>query len=138
MAYMSQENKKKIAESLKVALKGSGLKYTLSVHNHSSLVMKIKSGPVDFIANYVNAVMQLPRYANNPGGFQRPDGYMDINPYWYHEHFTGDVLKLVKSIVEIMNVGNHDNSDIQSDHFDVGWYVNIHVGTWDNHYEVVK
>jgi hypothetical protein len=36
-----------------------------------------------------------------------------------------------------MNDGNHDNSDIQSDYFDVGWYISINVGRWDKPYELV-
>ena len=32
---------------------------------------------------------------------------------------------------------NHDNSDIMTDYFDVGWYVDINVGQWNNGYKVV-
>jgi hypothetical protein len=37
-----------------------------------------------------------------------------------------------------MNVGNHDRSDIQSDYFDVGWYVDVNVGAWNQPYELTK
>jgi hypothetical protein len=37
-----------------------------------------------------------------------------------------------------MNVGNHDRSDIQSDYFDVGWYVDVNVGAWNQPYELAK
>jgi hypothetical protein len=33
-------------------------------------------------------------------------------------------------------VKNHDNSDIMTDYFDVGWYVNIYVGKWNKPYNV--
>jgi hypothetical protein len=37
-----------------------------------------------------------------------------------------------------MMVGNHDRSDIQSDYFDVGWYVDINIGRWNKPYALVK
>jgi hypothetical protein len=45
---------------------------------------------------------------------------------------------LLEKIVKTLNIGNHNNSDIQSDYFDVGWYVSIKVGEWDKPYQVVK
>ena len=35
-----------------------------------------------------------------------------------------------------MMVGNHNNSDISTDYFDVGWYIDINIGKWDKPYEV--
>jgi hypothetical protein len=35
-----------------------------------------------------------------------------------------------------MNDGNYDNSDIQSDYFSVGWYIDVNVGKWDKPYTV--
>ena len=29
---------------------------------------------------------------------------------------------------------NHDNSDIQTDYFDVGWYVDVNAGIWNKPY----
>ena len=51
MAYMNQEKKAKIAANLKPVLKKYGIKGTLSVRNHSSISLNIKSGKIDFIAN---------------------------------------------------------------------------------------
>jgi hypothetical protein len=34
--------------------------------------------------------------------------------------------------------GNHDNSDIQSDYFDVGWYVEVNIGKWNKAYDLQK
>lgn len=61
-----------------------------------------------------------------------------VNVYWYKEHFSGKALEFLSEVIPLMNIGNHDNSDIQSDYFDVGWYVNVNVGKWDKPYEVVK
>lgn len=138
MAYMSQEKKKKIAEELKKVMKGTGIKYTLGVNNHSTIVMNIKSGPIDFIGDYIKTMKNKP-YGIEDRQMQaiegtKTQGYMQLNPYWYHEHFSEPVVKLLKRILDAMNEGNHDNSDIQSDYFDVGWYVDINVGKWDKPY----
>ena len=53
MAYMSQEHKAKIAPVVKEILKKYGVKGTLAVRHHSSLVLNIKSGKIDFIENYI-------------------------------------------------------------------------------------
>jgi hypothetical protein len=33
-----------------------------------------------------------------------------------------------------MNDGNWDKSDIQSDYFNVGWYVDVNIGKWNKPY----
>ena len=51
MAYMSQEKKAKIAPVVKAVLKKYKVKGSLAVRNHSTLVLNIKSGSIDFIEN---------------------------------------------------------------------------------------
>jgi hypothetical protein len=48
MAYMNQEKKAKIAATLKPILKKYGIKGSLSVRNHTSIVLTITAGKVDF------------------------------------------------------------------------------------------
>lgn len=127
MAYMSQERKKQIAQKLKQALKGSGLKYSLAVNHHSTLVMTIISGPIDFYNDLVSS-RQAPLEKYNFG----------VNQYWYKEHYTGESLKILDTIIPILNEGNHDNSDIMTDYFDVGWYLDINVGRWNKPYILTK
>lgn len=135
MAYMSQERKQKLATALKTILKGSGLKYSLSVHNYSTLVIKIKSGPVDFIQNYIDTVSKKSQYHSS---FAAPEGYMDVNDFHYKDQFTGKALDLMTKIITTLNEGNHDNSDAQSDYFDVGWYLNVKIGQFNKPYQVNK
>lgn len=133
MAYMSQERKEEIAANLKHALKGSGVKYSLSVRHHSTLVMKIQSSPLDFLGNYNACGLMRHRGAI---AFREAEGYLTVNPYYYNEHFTGDVLNFLNIVMPIMNAGNHDRSDIQSDYFDVGWYVEIKIGDYNRPYQL--
>ena len=135
MAYMNQEKKKTIATYLKMALKGTGIKYSLGVRHHSTIVMKITAGPVDFIKNYVDLAHLRPEKYDMVNGYPT---YLDVNPYCYKEHFNGKALDILTKIFDTMNAGNHDRSDVQSDYFDVGWYVDVNVGTWDKPYEVTQ
>lgn len=119
MAYMDQANKKRIAGLLKDALKGVDIKYTLSVHNHMTLKMTITSCEHDFAA----------AWAKDP----RPgyDQSFSVNHYWLDTHYVdGPARDVLKKIVTCMMTGNHNNSDIQTDYFDVGWYIDISVGSW--------
>ena len=132
MAYMSQENKVSIAAELTSVLRGTGVKYSLSVRHHSTLVMKIQRGSIDWLENY-NTCGRTRHHG--PFEFQSAVGYLSINPYWYHEHFTGEALAMLQRIMPVLNQGNHDRSDMQSDYFDVGWYVEIKVGDYARPYE---
>ena len=135
MAYMSQERKREIAKNLKAALKGSGLKYSLRVLNHSSLSMTIYSGPVDFIGDYHP---RHPSWNTNEPIDKSTITYLDVNPYWYHEHFTGESARLLRLIFSILNEGNWDKSQIEVDYHNVGWYVDVNVGKWDKPYVLTK
>lgn len=110
MAYMSQEKKAKLAPAIKAILKKHGMKGSIAVRHHSTLVVNLKSGKIDF-------------------GTDR-----QINPYWYHEHYTGDALAFLSDLIPAMNVGNHDRSDAQTDYFDVGWYIDVNIGKWNKPY----
>ena len=133
MAYMSQERKKQIKVELDKILKGTGIKYSLGVRHHSTLVLNIYQGPVDFIGNY-NAVVSEPTYAHYHPGMRVATNNLDINTHWYKDHFTGEVLELLKKVINAMMAGNHDNSDAMTDYFDVGWYIDVNIGKWDRPY----
>ena len=115
MAYMSQEKKKQIAPHVKAICKRHGVKATLSVRNHSTLILTLSSGPIDFDTAGHN-------------------GY-NINTYHYRTHdYNQQAVKFLDEVLTAMNKGNHDNTDIMTDYFDVGWYVDINVGKWDKPY----
>lgn len=136
MAYVSQELKAKLAPFIKVLCKQYGVKASLSVRTHSSLVLTIKSGKIDFIESFNRTCAQAPRYSHI--SFQPATDSIQVNPYWYKEHFDGDALAFLMDVLPAMNIGNHDNSDIQTDYFDVGWYVDVNIGTWNKPYIVTK
>jgi hypothetical protein len=131
MAYVSQERKAQLAPVIKSICKRYGVKASLAVRHHSTLVLNIKSGPIDFVGNF-NSVM------SRKEAQQINRDYIDVNTYWYHEHFTGEAKEFLTKVISAMNAGNHDRSDIQTDYFDVGWYIDVNVGRWNRPYALEK
>ena len=125
MAYMNQEKKAKIAPAVKAILKKYNVKASLAVSNHMTLVLNVKQGPIDFINDFGNS--------EDAAKFG-----IQVNPYWYKEHFVGESREFLTEVITAMNVGNHDRSDIQSDYFDVGWYVDVNIGKWNKPYALEK
>ena len=130
MAYMSQERKKEIGEKLKTAMP-AGWKYSLSVRHHSTIVLTVHSAPVDLVKEYNATAKKI-----NPEFAGWNSGYVQVNPYWIDRQFTGERLEQMRQIVAALNAGNHDRSDIQSDYFDVGWYVDINFGRFEKPFRV--
>jgi len=114
MAYMSQEKKKTLAPKIKAILKEYGMKGTIGVDRHSTLVVNIQSGPL----------------------FEDVDGdSLQVNVYWVKDHYEGKERSFLMKLVAAMNEGNYDNSDIMTDYFDVGWYNDINIGKWNKKYQ---
>jgi hypothetical protein len=126
MAYMSQEKKAKIAAMLKPILKKYGVKGSLSVHNHSSICLTMRSGSIDFFEDYGD------REDARKFGIQ-------VNPYWYHDHFTGESKEFLKEAFACLyGADYYDNSDAMTDYFDTAYYVHLNIGKWNKPYELVK
>ena len=122
MAYMNQEMKATIAKNLKPVLKKFGVKGTLSVRNHSTIVLTLKSGKIDFFADYGDR-----EDARKFG--------IDVNPYWFHEHFTGKSKQFLTEAFNALKSANwYDESDAQVDYFNTAYYFRINVGKWNKPY----
>ena len=133
MAFVSQSLKKTLAPHIKAVCKKYGVKATLAVRHHSTLCLNIKSGPIDFIGN-ANEVCGNDHYQVSRGFTPNKSGYDNVNVYHYKNHYSGAALAFLSEVIALMNYGNHDNSDIMTDYFDVGWYVDVNIGKWDQPY----
>ena len=132
MAYMNQEKKAVIAAKLKKILAGTGVKYSLSVHNHLAISMTIKSAPVDFIQNFNETIEDIPGWM---GGKEK--GYVQVNTYHYRNHFSGKAKELLEKIVPALyGADYYDNSDAMTDYFDTAYYVHLNIGRWDKDFVV--
>jgi hypothetical protein len=116
MAYMSQGRKASLAPTIKSILKKYGVKGSLSVSNHSGLTLTLSEGKIDF-------------------GDKNP---WQVNTYHIDKQWDGIAQKFLSEIVSAMNAGNHDNSDIMTDYFDVGWYVYVNIGKWNKPYKMTR
>lgn len=135
MAYVSQEMKSKLSPTVKALLKKYGLKGSLSVRHHSTLVLTVNSGRIDFIKNYNETVAPHPRY--NEREFTPVKDSIQVNTYWCHEHFSGDAKDfLVAAVAALKGPDFFDHSDAQTDYFHCSHYVDINIGRWDKPYTV--
>ena len=139
MAYMSQERKAELAPAIRAWCKSHGVKASIAVKHDTKLVVNIKSGSLDFCENYYDnayahaVITSVSKTA--PITLQKPT-HIQVNPYWAQDHFTGDCREFLIGLLELMNIGNHDNSDIQSDYFNVGWYVDVNIGSYNKPYQL--
>ena len=120
MAYMSQENKAKLAVEIEKVMP-SDWKWTLAVRHHSTLVLTIRQAPVDLISE--NLVC-----ASRP----EPSSNRDLNVWHLNGEYADKLLKIFEDIKGAMNVGNWDRSDSQADICDVGWWIDINIGDCDS------
>ena len=138
MAYMNQDRKALISKMLKPILKKYGVKGTLSVRNHSTICLTLKSGSIDFIANS-NRVCGASHWQVHKGFRPNTSGYADVNVYWFQDHYDG-VAKdfLTEAMAALKCAGWYDRSDAQIDYFDTAYYVDINIGRWNKPYIVTK
>jgi len=122
MAYMNQEKKKVIAAKLKPVLKKYGVKGSLSVRNHMSIVLNVKSGKIDFFNDYGD-VEDAKKFG------------IQVNPYWFQDHFTGKAKEFLADAFDALkSAGYYNNSDAQIDYFDTAYYYDINIGKWNKPY----
>lgn len=123
MAWVDQQKKARIAAELKKVMP-KGWRYSLAVHHHSTLCLTISAAPVDLIALNI-------RRPENKGA------YLRLNAHHLSHEYQGDLLQVFNAINDALNLENYDNSDIQTDYFDVGHYVDIRIGRWNRPFTVL-
>jgi len=133
MAYMDQERKAQLAPAIKAVCSKYGVKASIAVRNHSTLVVTVTQGKIDFIKNFNEVNADKPRPAHLP--FQPAADSIDVNPYWYHEHFGGDALAFLQELIPAMKGPEYfDHSDIQTDYFHCSHYIDVNIGRWNRPY----
>lgn len=121
MAYMNQEKKATIKSALQKVMP-KDWKWSLSVDNHSTIVITIKSAPVDLIDEVL--------YVSKSNQTEKPVSH-DVNIYWLDEQFDFH-LELFKNILCAAKSAEwFDESDVQSDYFHTAYYIDIRIGRWN-------
>ena len=122
MAYFSQEHKAKLAPAIKAICKKHGIKATLSVRNHMSLVLTVKQGNIDFYSDM------------NHSGVNR-NSHIQVNPYHYQNQFSGRARDFLSEVIPAMYGPDYfDHSDIQTDYFHCSHYIDVSIGKWNAPY----
>lgn len=135
MAYVSKENKAKIVAAVKPVLAKFGMKGSFSVRNHSTIVLKLKSGKLDIIGNYVEVADNRPK----PTYWEAPVGSMEVNMYHIGSSYSGKVLVFLEKIELALKAADwFDKSDSMTDYFHTAYYIDVHVGEWKKPYVLVK
>jgi len=117
MAYVSQEDKAKLAPAIKKVLSKYGMKGSISIRHHSSLVVTLQSGSIDF-KDYTHG-----------------DGYIQVNTYHIDSHYTGKAKNFLNELLAAMKGPNYfNNDDAMTDYFHRSHYTDINVGRWNKPY----
>ncbi len=117
MAYVSQEDKKALAPQIKKVLSKYGMKGSISIRHHSTLVVTLQSGEIDF------------------GEYTHGDGYIQVNTYHIENHYKGKAQAFLTELLAAMKgPGWFDKSDAMTDYFHVKHYCDINVGKWNKPY----
>lgn len=116
MAYINQDTKKAIIKIInKEFPKKDGWKFSFGIDNLRVLNCRILSAPVDF-----RPYIEKKDYADD----------QEVRVYGYITDKFGETesYKKLLKIQQILDIYNHDNSDIMTDYFDVGYYTRLSIG----------
>ena len=123
MAYVSKQDKAELAPAIKAVLKKYNIKGSISIRHHSTLVVKIKQGAIDF-ADYFT-----------PLG----EGNIQVNEYWIDKNYAGIHRAFLNELLAAMKgTKYYNNDDAMTDYFDRSHYTNINIGSWDKPYVFAK
>jgi hypothetical protein len=134
MAYISQEKKKELAVGIKKVLKKYGMKGTVGVNHHSSLVVNLWEGALDLLGD---AQKHNDKVAQQRGQESYSIGdYLQVNTYRADEWaFSETIANFYKELIAAMKGTEwYNKSDIMTDYFDIAYYLDVNVGKWDKGY----
>lgn len=131
MAYVTKELKARVSAEIKKIMP-KGTKYSISGTGTGTLRLNIWSADTDLLEG-----------VRNYNRKRAETGWM-VPEKLDHVRLRYDIAKIdfgaewnsvMKKALDILYEGNHDRSDAQVDYFDVGWYVDINLGTWDRPFQ---
>jgi hypothetical protein len=117
MAYVDAEKKAELAPAIKAVLKKYDMKGTISVGNHMTLIVKIKSGAIDFAP------------------FLRDSWDYQVNEYHIETNYYGvarDFLLELKAAMQGEKWFCED--DAMTDYFHRSHFITINIGNYNKPY----
>lgn len=140
MAYVSQEMKKSLAPAIKAICKKYGVKGSIAVRNHSTLVLNIKSGKIDFLKNYIETTEPVRSgHLNFDMTVESLRGNIQVNTYHTDSQYSGKAKKFFAEVIAAMKGPKFfDHSDSMTDYFHCSHYIDINIGAWNKPYILEK
>ena len=120
MAYITTEKVKQMRDKLKELFPAKkGWKFSVTREHYSKVNCSILTAPFDL------------RLDTNKT-------YEDVNQYYVKERYNDNpaTKEVLLNILKVLNTDNYDNSDVQTDYFEVGHYVSLSIGKWDKPFQV--
>ena len=112
------ETKKELAPEIKKVLTEYGVKGTIKVNNHSTLVVTLRKVPT--------------------GLFTPKEIAVGVNVYHIERFFEGTAKKFLTELLAAMKGEKwYDNTDAMIDYFDTAWYNDIKIGEYGKPVEVI-
>jgi len=138
MAYIGAQEVKQIRNALRARFPN----FSFDCRENSGYLgveVTIKQGPIDFFKNYNDTVQERP--GGLRGGSLAKDS-MQVNEFWFHEHFTGDAKNTLSEVLKIIKTASdrkwYDRNDPRAGCFDTPtFYIHLNVGTWNTPYQQV-
>lgn len=137
--------KAKLAPSIKKVLNKYGMKGTIAVRNHSTLVVNIKSGKLDVLTNWFEEVCNSNKVVKHGDiflcqhshrEFYKPN-YLQVNEYHIDSQYTGKVKNFLKELKAAMEGPEFfNNDDLMTDYFSRSHYTTINIGTYEKPYQI--
>jgi hypothetical protein len=122
MAYVSKQDKAELAPAIKAVLNKYDMKGSISVRHHSTLVVKIKQGAIDFADHFTHG-----------------EGYIQVNEYWIDQHYAGIHRAFLNELLAAMKGPKYFNEDdSMTDYFHRSHYTDINIGAWNKPYAFVR
>jgi hypothetical protein len=119
MAFISKEEKNALAFLLRALGKKYGVTLTVARHNHSTIVLNISQGKINFFSDY---------------NLKDDSDYIQVNHYRIDYNFCGISQEFLNECYRILNANNYNNSDSMIDYFDIGFYIDINIGKFGKPY----
>ena len=137
LAYISQTEKKELAPAIKKVLKDYGMKGTIGINHHSTLVVNLKGGSLDLLgaAQRVNdertTRQGLP--ATQIGEYFQANAYREPTEY---ENFNQKIGHFYSALIKAMKGTKwFDKSDMMTDYFHTAYFLSINVGKYSSPYQ---
>ena len=139
MAYISTEDVKHIRNELKKEL--PQYKFSVVRDHHSSVTISLMKGPAFKDYEYFDRYNNVTKTANLSDGEHHQINQFHLEDFYGKEN--AEILGKIDTISRTAPAKNggkvwYNDSDIQTDYFDIAYYVHINVGKWNKPYEIVE